>query len=245
MSGCMTPGAPQPAPSPASGRGARGRRPLPKLARVAERCRRDRMARANPQFALRPFLPQDAPLLAEIFRASVEELTEDDYNPAQQEAWAAVADDLEAFAERLGKHLTLIATMEGSPVGFISLDAPTEIGLLYVHPAVAGQGVGAMLYDAVEKLVGRARRAASVGRGERHRARVLRAPRIRRRAAQHRLGRQRMAEQHHDEEEACQRSARNEASGHAVPAPLALLHRAQVCGAVVAVALALKYFGVW
>ena len=42
--------------------------------------------------------------------------------------------------------------MEGSPVGFISLDAPTEIGLFYVHPAVAGQGVGTMLYDAVEKL---------------------------------------------------------------------------------------------
>jgi putative acetyltransferase len=42
--------------------------------------------------------------------------------------------------------------MEGSPVGFITLDSPTDIGLFYVHPAVAGQGVGAMLYDAVEKL---------------------------------------------------------------------------------------------
>ena len=48
-------------------------------------------------FALRPFLPQDTPMLAEIFRASVEGLTEDDYNPAQQEAWAAEADDLEAL----------------------------------------------------------------------------------------------------------------------------------------------------
>jgi putative acetyltransferase len=112
------------------------------------------MARARPSFALRPFLPQDAPVLAEIFRASIEGLTEDDYNPAQQDAWAAAADDLEAFAERLGKHLTLLATLDGSPVGFISLDAPTEIGLLYVHPAVAGQGVGRMLYDAVEKLAG-------------------------------------------------------------------------------------------
>ncbi|MEA3025715.1 MAG: putative acetyltransferase [Alphaproteobacteria bacterium] len=110
------------------------------------------MARANPTFALRPYLPQDAPMLAEIFRASVEGLTEDDYNPAQQEAWAALADDLEEFASRLGKHLTLIATMQGSPVGFISLDAPTEIGLFYVHPAVAGQGIGTMLYNAVEKL---------------------------------------------------------------------------------------------
>jgi putative acetyltransferase len=109
-------------------------------------------ARANPTFALRPYLPQDAPILADIFRASVEELTEDDYNPAQQEAWASSADDLEAFAARLAKHLALIATMEGSPVGFISLDAPTEIGMLYVHPALAGQGVGKMLCDAVEKL---------------------------------------------------------------------------------------------
>jgi putative acetyltransferase len=109
-------------------------------------------ARATPQFALRPFLPQDTPMLAEIFRASIEQLTEDDYTPAQQDAWASEADDLEGFAERLGKHLALIATMDGSPVGFITLDAPTDIGLFYVHPAVAGHGAGRMLYDAIEKI---------------------------------------------------------------------------------------------
>ena len=32
-------------------------------------------ARAKPKPALRPFLPADAPLLAEIFRASIAELT--------------------------------------------------------------------------------------------------------------------------------------------------------------------------
>ena len=110
------------------------------------------MARAKPQFALRPYLPQDAPMLAEIFRASIEELTGEDYSPAQQEAWASLADDLEGFAARLGRHLTLIATMGGTPVGFISLDSPGGIGLFYVHPAVAGQGAGTMLYDAVERL---------------------------------------------------------------------------------------------
>lgn len=110
------------------------------------------MARARPTFALRPYLPQDTEILAEIFRASVEELTEDDYTPPQQEAWASAAGDTEEFTARLGKHLALVATMEGSPVGFISLDAPTEIGLFYVHPGAAGQGVGRMLYDAVEKI---------------------------------------------------------------------------------------------
>ena len=39
-------------------------------------------------FAMRPLLPEDVPLLAEIFRASVDELTADDYSDAQREAWA-------------------------------------------------------------------------------------------------------------------------------------------------------------
>src|SRR4051812_35496939 len=109
-------------------------------------------APAKPQFSLRPYLPQDAPFLAEIFRASVEGLTEDDYTSAQQDAWMGEADDIESLAERLGKHLALIATVDGTPVGFISLDAPTEIGLFYVHPDVAGQGAGRMLYEAIEKI---------------------------------------------------------------------------------------------
>jgi putative acetyltransferase len=110
------------------------------------------MARAHPKLGMRPFLPADAPLLAAIFRASIEELTESDYNPAQQEAWAAAADDEEAFGERLGKQLTLIATLDGSPIGFAALAGGSNIDMLYVHPAMAGQGVGTMLYDALEKL---------------------------------------------------------------------------------------------
>ena len=43
-------------------------------------------------------------------------------------------------------------TLSGSPVGFISLQGSEQIDMLYVHPAAAGQGVGTMLYDAVEKL---------------------------------------------------------------------------------------------
>ncbi|MFL5003649.1 MAG: GNAT family N-acetyltransferase [Xanthobacteraceae bacterium] len=110
------------------------------------------MARAHPSLALRPFLPADAPLLAEIFRASVEELTADDYSEAQQQAWAAIAQDEEAFGARLADRLTLIATLDGSPVGFVSLEGPEHLDMLYVHPAVAGQGVGTMLCDAVEKI---------------------------------------------------------------------------------------------
>ena len=110
------------------------------------------MARAHPQFALRPFLIEDTPLLAEIFRASIEELTADDYSEGARQAWASAADDEAAFAKRLSEQLTLIATMNGSAVGFASLANNETIDLIYVHPAVAGQGVGTLLVDALEKL---------------------------------------------------------------------------------------------
>jgi putative acetyltransferase len=112
------------------------------------------MARAHPTFALRPFLIEDAPLLAEIFRASISELTMDDYSERQQEAWTSAAADEEAFGESLAEKLTLIATLNGAPVGFASLENNDTIAMLYVHPAAAGQGVGAMLVDALEKLAG-------------------------------------------------------------------------------------------
>lgn len=112
------------------------------------------MATAHPKFALRPYLAADAPLLAEIFRESVTELTGEDYSEAQQQAWASTADDEAGFAKKLGSQLTLVATMEGSPVGFASLAGKDKIDMLHVHPAAAGHGVGAMLADALEKLAG-------------------------------------------------------------------------------------------
>lgn len=103
---------------------------------------------------LRPFLPDDAPLLAEIFRASIEDLTGEDYGEAQQEAWAALADDEDAFAARLASMLTLVATVGGRPAGFAALKGADEIEMLYVHPAMVRRGVATLLVDALEKLAG-------------------------------------------------------------------------------------------
>ena len=110
------------------------------------------MGQSLPKPALRPFLPADTPLLAAIFVAAIEELTGDDYSEAQQEAWAAAAEDEDKFGKKLAGELTLIATLRNSPVGFASLKGADHIEMLYVHPSAAGQGVGAMLIDALEKL---------------------------------------------------------------------------------------------
>jgi putative acetyltransferase len=108
--------------------------------------------RAQPKLAMRPMLPADVPLLAEIFRASIEELTADDYSEAQREAWASAADDEEEFGARLMGALTLVATYEGTAIGFASLADNKQIDMLYVHPGAAGQGTGTMLADALERL---------------------------------------------------------------------------------------------
>ncbi len=101
---------------------------------------------------LRPFLPSDVSLLAEIFRASISELTAEDCTEAQQAAWMASAGDEESFGERLAGELTLVATVDGEAIGFAALKGKDVVDMLYVHPAVAGQGIGAQLLDALEKL---------------------------------------------------------------------------------------------
>ena len=120
-------------------------------------------AAANPKLSLRPFLAADTALIAEIFRASVDELTADDYSDTQREAWMSVADDEEALSERLSGQLTLLGLMDGSPVGFASLKGGEDVDMLYVHPVAAGHGVGSLLIEALEKLaVGRGARRLTV-----------------------------------------------------------------------------------
>jgi len=109
-------------------------------------------SRPLPKLAMRPMLPTDPPLLAEIFRAAIEELSADDYSETRQEAWVSAADNMEEFAAKLAGALTLVATFGGAAVGFASLGDNARIDMLYMHPAAAGQGAAAMLIDALEKL---------------------------------------------------------------------------------------------
>jgi putative acetyltransferase len=103
---------------------------------------------------LRPYLAADTPILAAIFVAAIDELAGEDYSEAQQEAWASAADDEEKFGKRLAGELTLVATLQNSPVGFAALKGADHIDMLYVHPGAVGQGVASMLCEALEKLAG-------------------------------------------------------------------------------------------
>jgi len=112
------------------------------------------VAQTTPAVGLRPFLPADVAVLTAIFVESIEGLTGDDYSEAQQQAWAAVAEDQQRFADLLGQQLTLVATLQSAPVGFASLKGADHIEMLYVHPDASRRRVATALCDALEKLAG-------------------------------------------------------------------------------------------
>ena len=105
-------------------------------------------------FPLRPFLPADTMALRELFAQSIEELTADDYDEDQRLAWAASAEDADAFRARLGGMLTLVVQVEGEYLGFGALKDNKTIDMLYVHPDFASEGVGSAIADALEKIAG-------------------------------------------------------------------------------------------
>jgi putative acetyltransferase len=110
------------------------------------------MGQTLPSVGLRPYLPADIAVLAAIFVESIEGLTGEDYSEAQQQAWMAAADDEQKFGAELGRQLTLVATLQSSPVGFASLKGADHVEMLYVHPSASGRGVATALCNALEKL---------------------------------------------------------------------------------------------
>ncbi len=110
------------------------------------------MKRGSPTPGLRPYMPADAATLAALFRESVDELAEEDYDDAQREAWASQADDAAAFGARLAGALTIVALVDGEIAGFASLKDNADFHMLYVRPELARRGVGTALADAIEKI---------------------------------------------------------------------------------------------
>lgn len=101
---------------------------------------------------LRPIMPADVPVLATIYQESIETLAAEDYDAAQRAAWAAAADNLPVFGGSLVNALTVVATLQGRAVGFISTRRHEEIALLYVYPTAKRQGVATMLLASVATL---------------------------------------------------------------------------------------------
>jgi putative acetyltransferase len=106
-------------------------------------------------FIIRQRIEGDSAALAEIFRRSIQEVASRDYRPAQIEAWSRFADENTAWDRRLRTRLVWVAEEQGQPIGFIQLELPDHIDLIYVHPAHMRKGVATALLATVEEAARR------------------------------------------------------------------------------------------
>ncbi len=93
---------------------------------------------------------EDAPQLAEIFFEAVQVGTKDHYDEEQRRAWGGDRPEPEVWARKLEGMTGFVAELEGNAVGFMTIDETGYLDLAFVHPGNAGQGIGRLLYDAVE-----------------------------------------------------------------------------------------------
>ncbi|MDR3097437.1 MAG: GNAT family N-acetyltransferase [Paraburkholderia sp.] len=103
----------------------------------------------------------DAAALAGLFRNAILTLAAPHYDAAQRAAWAAVADDLDAFDARLARGVTLVADHAGEPVAFGQLFPRDHVEMLYVAPGWTRRGLASALIARFEALA-RAARASTL-----------------------------------------------------------------------------------
>ena len=99
----------------------------------------------------------DTPVLADLFRDAVMQLAASHYDQAGRAAWAASADDLDAFGARLAQGLTLVAVSSDTIAAFGQLHPADHVSMLYTSPAFAGQGIAWTLlarFEAVARAAG-------------------------------------------------------------------------------------------
>ncbi len=106
---------------------------------------------------VRPYVPEDAPQIADVFRRSVLGLGRRFYSDQQVIAWAARGPTPEQVLTRnKDGRLTLVSIDDpGGITAYAELEPDGHIDQVYALPEVAGSGVTARLYNELEKTARR------------------------------------------------------------------------------------------
>lgn len=97
---------------------------------------------------LRPYRPQDADALAQIYFDAVRIGAAPKYSAAALAAWAPERPKAAVWAARLQGLITQVAS-DRTPIGFMSLCPTGRLDLAYVAPEWRGKGVADALHDAI------------------------------------------------------------------------------------------------
>src|SRR4029077_9248988 len=98
---------------------------------------------------LRPFRPDDAPVLLALFRDTIRRVNSRDYSPAQIVAWASDDIDTVSWFGRFTGRYVPVAEEGGRPVGFAELEPDGHIDRVYVSADHQQRGIGRQLLAAV------------------------------------------------------------------------------------------------
>ena len=101
------------------------------------------------EVSTRDYLPEDAPLLAALFRAAILDAGSTAYSAAQCAAWAARADDAQAWAQRLGASSRTITRTFAAETG---LGFNRWVTTARIQYAITLIGLGHEIYDAAAEV---------------------------------------------------------------------------------------------
>lgn len=101
---------------------------------------------------IRPFRAPDATSMSDIYRRAVTELGPRAYSPEQVDVWASLGPSPQRFAELMndGRCCLVAVNDRDQVIAFGDIARDGHIGFLYASPDIAGTGVVAQLYDALE-----------------------------------------------------------------------------------------------
>lgn len=99
---------------------------------------------------IRYYEAKDAPEIVCLFYETVRSVNRAHYSEEQVAAWAPEVPDAQVWHARMSARLTLVAEEEGEVVGFAELK-DGHLDMLYVRNDAVGRGVGARLYEVVER----------------------------------------------------------------------------------------------
>ncbi|MEN3950977.1 GNAT family N-acetyltransferase [Iodidimonas sp. SYSU 1G8] len=99
---------------------------------------------------IRPLRAEDGEIAGEIFFDAVHHGTGEHYTHEQRTAWAGASPNPSGWRNRLVDVDGFMAELNGTPAGFMTIDASGYIDLAFVRPGALGMGVGWLLYRAIE-----------------------------------------------------------------------------------------------
>lgn len=98
---------------------------------------------------LRPYRPEDAPSLLDLFRDTIRRVNSRDYSAEQIAAWASDDIDPARWACRFTGRFVVVAEEADCPIGFAELEPNGHVDRVYVSADHQGRGIGRKLLNAV------------------------------------------------------------------------------------------------